>query len=125
MTPSQHNILVNADGYACISDYGLEIVLRDEACAKPIKLNVRWVAPEVLGAPNKCIPFGGDGKAADIYSLGMVMFEVCLSTMPLTHGLSPDLGISSPPNPDLDRCRSIPRRKRRRDCRQSCVGATT
>ena len=86
MTPSQHNVLVNADGYACISDYGLEIVLRDEVCAKPTR-NARWAAPEVLGAPNKRIPSGGDGKAADIYSLGMVMFEVRLSTMPLTLAL--------------------------------------
>ena len=87
MTPSQHNILVNGDGYACISDYGLEIILREGARAKPIKRNVRWAAPEVLGAPNKRIPLGNDGKAADIYSLGVVMFEVRPSTTLLTHAL--------------------------------------
>ena len=78
---------MNGDGHACISDYGLENVLCDEARAKPIKRNVRWAAPEVLDAPDKRIPSGDDGKAADIYSLGIVMFEVRLSTVPLSHAL--------------------------------------
>ena len=78
MTLSQHNILVHGNGHACISDYGLESVLCDEARAKPIERNVRWAAPEVLRAPNKHVPSGDDGKAVDIYSLGMVMFEVRL-----------------------------------------------
>ena len=84
---SQHNILVHGDGYACISDYGLEIVLRDEGHAKPIRRNARWAAPEVLGASNTHIPPGDDGKAVDVYSLGVVMFEVRLSTMLLTYAL--------------------------------------
>ena len=87
MTPLQHNILVHCDGYACISDYGLESALHDEARVKPIKRNVRWAAPEVLRTPNKRIPSGDDGKAVDIYSLGVVMFEVRLFTMPLTPAL--------------------------------------
>ena len=69
---------MDSDGFACISDYGLEIVLHDEACTKPIQTNVRWIAPEVLGAENRRVPSGDDGQSADIYSFGMVMFEVCL-----------------------------------------------
>ena len=87
MTPSQNNILVNGDRHACIADYGLESVLHDEAHAKPIKRNVRWAAPEVLDAPNKRILSGDDGKAADIYSLGIVMFEVRLRTVSSSHAL--------------------------------------
>ena len=83
---------MNGDGYACISDYGLEIVLCDDALVKPTKRNVRWAAPEVLGASR--LPLGDDGKAADIYSLGVVTFEVRLGTTPVTHALtsvSPEL----------------------------------
>ena len=78
---------MNGDGHACISDYGLEIVLCDEPRAKPIKRNSRWAAPEVLGTSNTSIPPGGDGKVVDIYSLGVIMFEVRLSTQHLTHAL--------------------------------------
>ena len=63
---------------ACISEYGLEVVLRDEASSKSIPTNVRWMAPEVLDAKGRRIPSGDDGKAADIYSFAMIMFEVSL-----------------------------------------------
>ena len=80
LTTSQRNILVDSDGVACISEYGLEVVLRDEASSKPIPANVRWMAPEVLGAGGRRIPTGDRGKAADVYSLAMVMFEVNVFT---------------------------------------------
>ena len=66
------------DEAACISEYGLEAVLRDETPSKSIPTNVRWMAPEVLGAEGRRVPSGDAGKAADIYSLAMVMFEVSL-----------------------------------------------
>lgn len=78
LTTSQCNILVDNDGVACISEYGLEIVLRDEASSKSIPSNVRWMAPEVLSTRSRHIPSGDGGKAADIYSFAMVMFEVRL-----------------------------------------------
>ena len=78
---------MDGDGHACISDCGLGIILHDEARARPIECNARWAAPEVLDAPNKRIPLGDDGKAVDIYSLGMIMFEVRPSTLPLSHAL--------------------------------------
>ena len=68
---------MDSDGYACISEYGLEAVLRDEGHIESIPANVRWMAPEVLGTENRRVPSGDDGKAADVYSLAMIMFEVC------------------------------------------------
>ena len=92
---------MDSDGFTCISDYGLETVLRDEACTKPIQTNVRWIAPEVLGTKNRRVPLGEHGKAADVYSFGMVMFEVCLSR------LYPRSGMYLTPNADLDWYHSI------------------
>jgi len=74
----QHNILVDGGGVACISEYGLEIVLRDEPSFKSAPNNARWMAPEVLGTRSRRVPSGDGGKAADVYSFSMVMFEVCL-----------------------------------------------
>ena len=104
MTTSQHNILVDSDGVAYISEYGLEIVLHDEVPSKPIPTNVRWTAPEVLSMEGRHIPFGDDGKAADIYSLAMVMFEVsipCLypQTQDRTSSLAPRSCLVSPRSP--------------------------
>jgi len=79
---SQHNILVDNGGVACISEYGLEIVLRDEASPKSIPSNARWTAPEVLSTRDRRVPSRDDGKAADVYSFAMVMFEVRLPTFP-------------------------------------------
>ena len=70
--------MVDTEGVACISEYGLELVLRDEASSTPIPTNVRWTAPEILSTESRRIPSGDGGKAADVYSLAVVMFEVCL-----------------------------------------------
>ena len=78
LTTSQSNILVDDDGVACISEYGLEVVLRKEASSKSIPGNIRWMAPEILTTKERRVPSGDGGKAADVYSLAMVMFEVCI-----------------------------------------------
>ena len=78
LTTPQHNILVDSSGVACISEYGLEVVLRDEASSKSIPTNVQWVSPEVLGTRDGGILMGDGGKAADVYSFAMIMFEVRL-----------------------------------------------
>jgi serine/threonine protein kinase len=59
-------------------EYGLELVLRDEDSSERIPANVRWMAPEVLGIKDRRVPSGDGGKATDVYSLAMIMFEVCL-----------------------------------------------
>ena len=72
---------MNSDDVACISEYGLETVLRGETSPKSIPTNVRWTAPEVLSTENKNKRATSveDGKRADVYSFAMVMFEVGLS----------------------------------------------
>ena len=84
LTVSQYNILVDDDGVACISEYGLEIALHEKAPSRSIPVNVRWMAPEILGTKGRRVPPGDVGKAADVYSLAMVMFEVRLSPLRLT-----------------------------------------
>ena len=75
LTTPQHNILVDRDGVACISEYGIEGVPPDASFPESIPTNVRWMAPEVL-SKEKQVTSVGDGKCADVYSLAIVMFEV-------------------------------------------------
>ena len=72
---------MDGDGIACISEYGLETVLREEASSKSIPTNVRWIAPEALDTEDRRVPSGDDGKAADIYSFAMIMFEVSIPSI--------------------------------------------
>ena len=68
---------MDGNGNACVSEYGLELVLREEASSESFPINVRWTAPEVFSATNKNKRASLDeGKRADIYSFGLVMFEV-------------------------------------------------
>ena len=90
------------DGVACISEYGLEVVLRDEAFLESTPINARSMAPEILSASGGRIPSGDGGKAVDVYSFAMVMFEVC---PPRVHP-SVYLGISSL-TPGLDGCHPV------------------
>ena len=97
---------MDSDGVACISEYGLETILRDEASSKPITTDVRWIAPEVLNTKGKCIPSGDDGKAADVYSFAMVMFEVCIfHPYSLHSSLFQHLTLT----PDLDKYYPVPK----------------
>ncbi|KAF9789355.1 kinase-like domain-containing protein [Thelephora terrestris] len=67
-----------------VHEYGLELVLREEASSRSTLANVRWMAPEVLSAENKSKLFTvEDVKRADVYSLAMVMFEILTGTAPL------------------------------------------
>ena len=69
-------MLVDNNGTARISEYGLEIVLRDEVSLMSIPTNIRWMAPEVLSTMSGQVPPKDGGKAADVYSVATVMFEV-------------------------------------------------
>ncbi|KAF9646136.1 kinase-like protein [Thelephora ganbajun] len=103
------NILVDSDGVACISEYGLEVVIRDEASSRSIPINVRWMAPEVLAKKNRRIPSGSGGRAADIYSFSMVMFKILTGVTPygdksdeeitggVATGLRPEWPFNNPP----------------------------
>ena len=84
---------MDGDGIACISEYGLETVLREEASSRSIPTNVRWIAPEILGTKDRRVPSGDDGKAADVYSFAMIMFEVgiCFVFSRIRDWISPPL----------------------------------
>ena len=97
---------MDGDGTARISEYGLEIVLRDEAPPRPTPTNPRWMAPEVLGGENWRIPYGDNGKVADVYSFAMVMFGV---SIPYLHREFETVSYSSPLG--LVGCHPIPQRK--------------
>ncbi|KAF9641932.1 kinase-like protein [Thelephora ganbajun] len=81
------NILVDSDGAACISEYGLELVLHDEVSSESIPINVRWTAPEILSTENadKRVAFVDGGKLVDVYSFSMVMFEVLTGAIPFAN----------------------------------------
>ncbi|KXN84357.1 Dual specificity protein kinase zak2 [Leucoagaricus sp. SymC.cos] len=71
------NVLVNAEGRACISDFGFSSVLIDQAISQtmPTSQNlggtVRWTAPELLDEP-EAYP----SKASDVWAFGCVCYQV-------------------------------------------------
>jgi len=78
------NILVRNDGTAVIADFGLAVRYRDENNSLDISPNTRvgtrrYMAPEILDNTLKLDSFESF-KAADIYCLGLVFWEVCRRT---------------------------------------------
>jgi len=76
---SQTNVLISSDGELSLADFGLSMILAESqnstfnSCHAG---NVRWMAPEMLAMPEE----GGvtmPTKAADIYSYGCIMLQVC------------------------------------------------
>ena len=90
----QKNILVDDDGTARISEYGLGLLLREECSSKWVSGNAGWIAPEVVAIDDEkkqVVPADG-GKRADVYSFAMVMFEVGLPRLlgSVSRCLTPD-----------------------------------
>ena len=82
-TKRQQNILVNAKGDACISDFGLATVIRDNGATEHGYPTARghnslWAAPETLKDART-------SKEADMFSYGLVAVEV----HPFDHRFSP------------------------------------
>ena len=65
----QPNILVDDSGHARITDFCLAQDILS-AVSVPERWSMRWTAPEIL------MESGTPSAEADIFSLGMVMFEV-------------------------------------------------
>ena len=104
MTPLQHNILVDNNGVARISEYGLQIALRRSPYSRPILVNARWMAPEVLSEVNRRVSPLGGGVAADVYSFAIVAFEASLPShrsKPVCSLLVPGLGGHHPVPTDI------------------------
>lgn len=82
-TKRQQNILVNAKGNACITDFGLATVTRGNGATGYGDLVARshnslWAAPETLNDART-------SKEADMFSYGLVAVEV----PPFDHQFSP------------------------------------
>jgi serine/threonine protein kinase len=79
----QTNILMSDDKKIYLADFGLSMILSESqnstfnSCHAG---NVRWMAPEMLAMPEQ----GGvtmPTKAADVYSYGCIMLQVCYATI--------------------------------------------
>ena len=74
VTRSQSNTLVDISGRARIADFGLTKITKHshsvESAPHHYAPPLQWSAPEVLRA-------GAYSKEADIFSFGMVVYEVC------------------------------------------------
>lgn len=70
----KQNILVNAEGDACLADFGLSIVIRNKSSTGGKDREARghstlWVAPETLKE-------GRISKETDVFCYGLVALEV-------------------------------------------------
>ena len=83
----QGNVLVNSDLTACIGDFGLANITSSPSISIALSTpsaggTYRWMAPELLksdeagGVPQK------SSKASDVYSFGMVAYEVSATITP-------------------------------------------
>ncbi|KAH0833897.1 kinase-like domain-containing protein [Lanmaoa asiatica] len=83
---SGSNVLIEANGKACIADFGLSTILDEigstfatSSTGKP-RGTLRWAAPEMLDPPNHedvKTRHTGPTMKSDIYSFGSIMLQVC------------------------------------------------
>ena len=75
---SQLNILINKDRRACLADFGLTRVIAEFTSSGPDKASgtLVWMSPEVLWPEKFGYKDARPTKASDVYSLGMVIYEV-------------------------------------------------
>ncbi|EMD36220.1 hypothetical protein CERSUDRAFT_115163 [Gelatoporia subvermispora B] len=78
------NVLVNADGVACLSDFGLA-VLGHQGKLTTVSVaawSTRWIAPEVLDPEAFGLLKAQLTRKSDMYSLGMVAWEIFTGLLP-------------------------------------------
>ena len=75
---SQLNILINKDRRARLADFGLTRVIAEFTSSGPDKASgtLVWMSPEVLWPEKFGYKDARPTKASDVYSLGMVIYEV-------------------------------------------------
>jgi len=81
------NILVDAQGVARLTDFGLTAFSHDAQSNFVGKTAVRgesprWTAPEVLDSEQFGLKHPHPTKASDVFSLGMVMWEIFTGRLP-------------------------------------------
>ncbi|KXN89364.1 Protein kinase byr2 [Leucoagaricus sp. SymC.cos] len=75
------NILVNEEGHACITDFGLSILRTESTLSRALGTNTvgacsyRWSAPEIVDDPHPTL-------ASDIWAFGCVCYEALTGSLP-------------------------------------------
>ena len=81
------NILINNNGQACLTDFGLLTIASDEPTITSSigATTAQWTSPELL-VPNQFgLKESRPTKASDCYALGMVIYEVLSGQTPFAH----------------------------------------
>ncbi|MCO5553187.1 hypothetical protein L7F22_006708 [Adiantum nelumboides] len=73
------NILLDAEGHVRLTDFGLAKEIVESKPANSLCGTVEYMAPEIVLAK-------GHGKAADWWSVGILLFEMLTGQPPFTHG---------------------------------------
>ena len=83
------NILIDRDGHACITDFGLLTIIPDQASfvstiTRTEGGTLRWMSPELLDPESFGLKDGFHTKESDCYALGMVIYEVLSGQAPFS-----------------------------------------
>ncbi|CCM05920.1 uncharacterized protein FIBRA_08158 [Fibroporia radiculosa] len=83
------NVLIDGQGRACLSDFGLTAVASDAgatvgatATASAAGTSVRWTAPELLNPEYYNLSHARATYETDVYALAMVMYEIFSGQLP-------------------------------------------
>ena len=81
LTQLQLNVLINKQRRACLADFGLTRIIAEftsSGSGKP-KGTIVWMSPEVMWPEKFAAKDGRPTMQSDVYSLGILIYEVCAS----------------------------------------------